>query len=140
MVSSYYGYRIHPISGENQLHNGLDIAAPAGTPVKAGLTGRVTSASYNDSYGNYVILEDSDGYEIRYAHLNSISVSAGASIEKGDENRNSGQYRQFYWKPPAYRTASQWRTSESYLLFRDRRRKYLWRRCGVFFRSGQKIV
>lgn len=85
MVSSYYGYRIHPISGENQLHNGMDIAAPAGTPVKAGLTGRVTSASYNDSYGNYVILEDSDGYEIRYAHLNSISVSAGASIEKGDE-------------------------------------------------------
>lgn len=85
MVSSYYGYRIHPITGENQLHNGMDIAAPEGTPVMAGLTGRVTSASYNDSYGNYVILEDSDGYEIRYAHLNSISVSAGAQIEKGEE-------------------------------------------------------
>ena len=63
----------------------MDIAAPEGTPVMAGLTGRVTSASYNDSYGNYVILEDSDGYEIRYAHLNSISVSAGAQIEKGEE-------------------------------------------------------
>lgn len=85
MVSSYYGYRIHPVSGANQMHNGLDIAAPQGTPVLAGLTGRVTSATYNDSYGNYVVIENSDGYEIRYAHLNSISVSAGQSIEKSDE-------------------------------------------------------
>ena len=85
MVSSYYGYRIHPVNGENQLHNGMDIAAPEGTPVKAGLTGTVTAADYNDSYGNYVILEDENGYEIRYAHLNSISVSAGQQIEKGEE-------------------------------------------------------
>lgn len=85
MVSSYFGYRIHPITGANQMHNGMDIAAPAGTPVKAGLTGRVTSATYNDSYGNYVIIEDSKGYEIRYAHLNSMSVSAGQSIEKGTD-------------------------------------------------------
>lgn len=85
MVSSYYGHRIHPINGENQLHNGMDIAAPEGTPVKAGLTGTVTAADYNDSYGNYVILEDENGYEIRYAHLNSISVSAGQQIEKGEE-------------------------------------------------------
>lgn len=85
MVSSYHGYRIHPISGEKQLHNGMDIAAPEGTPVMAGLSGTVTAADYNDSYGNYVILEDPDGYEIRYAHLSSISVSAGAEVEKGEE-------------------------------------------------------
>lgn len=85
MISSYYGYRIHPISGNNQMHNGLDIAAPEGSSVNAGLTGRVTSATYNDSYGNYVIIEDSDGYELRYAHLQSISVTAGQSIEKGDQ-------------------------------------------------------
>ena len=84
-VTSYYGYRIHPISGANQLHNGMDIGAPEGTKVMAGLTGTVTTSAYNDSYGNYVIIKDSKGYELRYAHLSSRSVSAGASVTKGDE-------------------------------------------------------
>ncbi|MFR0751723.1 MAG: CD1108 family mobile element protein, partial [Ruminococcus sp.] len=76
-VTSYYGYRIHPISGANQLHNGMDIGAPEGTKVMAGLTGTVTTSAYNDSYGNYVVIKDSKGYELRYAHLSSRSVSAG---------------------------------------------------------------
>lgn len=85
LVSSYYGYRIHPITGENQLHNGIDIAAPEGTAVMSGLSGKVTSADYNDSYGNYIILESAEGYEIRYAHLNRIDVSAGEFVEKGTQ-------------------------------------------------------
>ena len=84
-VTSYYGYRIHPISGANQLHNGMDIGAPEGTKVMAGLTGTVTTSAYNDSYGNYVVIKDSKGYELRYAHLSSRSVSAGVSVTKGDE-------------------------------------------------------
>lgn len=84
-VTSYYGYRIHPISGANQLHNGMDIGAPEGTKVMAGLTGTVTTSAYNDSYGNYVVIKDSKGYELRYAHLSSRSVSAGATVTKGDE-------------------------------------------------------
>lgn len=84
-VSSYYGYRIHPTTGANALHNGVDIALAEGTPVAAGLTGKVTTSTYNDSYGNYVVIEDQDGYEIRYAHLSSRSVSAGQQIEKGEE-------------------------------------------------------
>lgn len=84
-VTSYYGYRIHPISGANQLHNGMDIGAPEGTKVMAGLTGTVTTSAYNDSYGNYVVIKDSKGYELRYAHLSSRSVSEGASVTKGDE-------------------------------------------------------
>lgn len=84
-VTSYYGYRIHPISGANHLHNGMDIGAPEGTKVMAGLTGTVTTSAYNDSYGNYVVIKDSKGYELRYAHLSSRSVSAGASVTKGDE-------------------------------------------------------
>lgn len=89
-VSSYFGYRIHPISGVNQMHNGLDIGVPEGTPIYAGLTGTVTESSYNDSYGNYVIIKDSDGYELRYAHLQTRSVSAGATIRKGDEIGKAG--------------------------------------------------
>ena len=84
-VSSYYGYRIHPITGANALHNGVDISLAEGTPVVAGLTGKVTTSTYNDSYGNYVVIEDQDGYEIRYAHLSSRSVSTGQQIEKGEE-------------------------------------------------------
>lgn len=84
-VSSYYGYRIHPISGANAMHNGIDIGAAEGTVVAAGLTGRVTTSTYSDSYGNYVVIEDDKGYEIRYAHLSARSVSAGQSIEKGSE-------------------------------------------------------
>lgn len=83
-VSSYYGYRIHPISGANQLHNGVDIGVPEGTEVLAGLTGTVTTSAYNDSYGNYVVIKDNKGYELRYAHLKSRSVSSGAAITKGD--------------------------------------------------------
>lgn len=84
-VSSYYGYRIHPTTGANALHNGIDISLAEGTPIAAGLTGKVTTSTYNDSYGNYVVIEDQDGYEIRYAHLSSRSVSAGQQIEKGEE-------------------------------------------------------
>lgn len=89
-VSSYYGYRIHPISGANQLHNGLDIGVPEGTKVLAGLTGTVTESSYNESYGNYVVIKNSKGYELRYAHLKSRSVSAGSAIVKGDEIGQAG--------------------------------------------------
>lgn len=89
-VSSYYGYRIHPSTGANQLHNGLDIGVPSGTSVKAGLTGTVTASAYNDSYGNYVIIQDEDGYELRYAHLADRSVTQGATVTKGDEIGQSG--------------------------------------------------
>ncbi len=84
-VTSYYGYRIHPISGANQLHNGMDIGAPEGSKVMAGLTGTVVTSAYNDSYGNYVVIKDSKGYELRYAHLSSRSVTAGSAVTKGDE-------------------------------------------------------
>lgn len=73
-VTSYYGYRIHPISGANQLHNGMDIGAPEGTKVMAGLTGTVTTSAYNDSYGNYVIIKDSKGYELRYSFTSNILI------------------------------------------------------------------
>ena len=58
--------------------------------MKAGLTGTVTASSYNDSYGNYVIIRDGDGYELRYAHLSSRSVAQGAAVTKGDEIGQAG--------------------------------------------------
>lgn len=83
-VSSHYGYRIHPISGEKSLHRGIDIAVPQGTPIRAVHTGRVISAGDAGSYGLCVVIEDELGYQSRYAHCSSLSVSAGQEVTRGD--------------------------------------------------------
>ena len=81
-ISSYYGYRKNPITGEEQLHRGVDIAVPTGTNVYAAHDGTVTQAAYDSHYGNYVVLE-LDGYTTKYAHMETVSVSAGQTVEKG---------------------------------------------------------
>ena len=83
-ISSQYGYRVHPITGETKLHRGIDIAAPAGTPILSVHTGTVTTVAYNSGYGNYIVIEDEDGYVTKYAHLSSTNVTAGQSVEVGD--------------------------------------------------------
>ena len=81
-VSSYYGYRKNPSSGNEEFHRGVDIAVPTGTTVYAAHDGMVTAAAYDSHYGNYVAIEI-DGYTTKYAHMDSISVSAGQEVEKG---------------------------------------------------------
>ena len=83
-VSSGYGYRVHPISGEKNLHRGVDIAVAQGTPIRAIHDGRVISAGDAGSYGLSVGIEDEKGYQSRYAHCSSISVSAGQEVKRGD--------------------------------------------------------
>lgn len=83
-ISCYYGYRVHPISGENQFHRGLDIAIPEGTELYASMDGTVLYARYDDSYGNYIVLQDDRGYSVRYAHMSSLSVSEGQIVTHGD--------------------------------------------------------
>lgn len=84
-VSSPYGYRIHPISGEKDLHRGMDIAVAQGTPILAIQDGRVASAGDAGDYGLCVVIEDDKGYQSRYAHCASLSVSAGQEVKRGDE-------------------------------------------------------
>ena len=81
-VSSYYGYRKNPATGNEEFHRGVDIAVPTGTTVYAAHDGTVTAAAYDSHYGNYVAIEI-DGYTTKYAHMDSISVSAGQTVEKG---------------------------------------------------------
>ena len=83
-VSSGYGYRVHPISGEKNLHRGVDIAVAQGTPIKAIHDGRVVSAGDAGGYGLCVVIEDEKGYQSRYAHCSSISVSVGQEVKRGD--------------------------------------------------------
>ena len=83
-ISSYYGYRTSPTSGEVDMHNGLDIAMPEGTQILAVQDGTVQTAAYSSSYGNYIILENNDGYKTLYAHCRSLQVSAGQEVKTGD--------------------------------------------------------
>ena len=81
-VSSYYGYRKNEVTGNEEFHRGVDIAVPTGTTVYAAHDGTVTAAAYDSHYGNYVAIEI-DGYTTKYAHMDSLSVSSGQTVEKG---------------------------------------------------------
>ena len=89
-ISSYYGYRKNPNTGVEELHRGVDIAVPTGTFVYAAHDGTVTEATYDSYYGNYVVITDSKGYTTKYAHMDSLNVSAGQSVKKGDNIGKSG--------------------------------------------------
>ncbi len=82
-VSSYYGYRKNPVTGERQLHRGIDIAVPESTCVYAAHSGVVEAAGYDGEYGNYVVIGDDKGFTTKYAHLSAVSVSAGQDVESG---------------------------------------------------------
>jgi len=84
-VTSYYGYRIHPIHGDKRLHRGIDIALPEGTEIRSGFDGTVVEVGYDaDGYGNFVVVEDADGYQARYAHCHDVFVTAGQPVSLGD--------------------------------------------------------
>ena len=89
-ISSYYGYRKNPNTGAEELHRGVDIAVPTGTVVYAAHDGTVTQAAYDSYYGNYVVITDSKGYTTKYAHMDSLTVSAGQSVKKSDTVGESG--------------------------------------------------
>lgn len=82
-VTSPYGYRVHPISGDKNLHRGIDIGMPEGTPIMAVQDGRVVSAGYQGDYGLCVVIEDDKGYQSKYAHCARLYVSAGQEVERG---------------------------------------------------------
>ncbi len=83
-ITSYYGYRNHPITGTNKLHRGIDIAAPFGSNVLAAESGTVVTAGYNSSYGYYVTINHGGGYVTLYAHNSKLLVSSGQKVNRGD--------------------------------------------------------
>lgn len=80
-ISSHYGYRIHPITGRRQFHDGLDIAAPYGNSVYAYTDGRVVEAGWNGGYGYCVLIDHGNGLRTRYAHLSKINVRVGQRVQ-----------------------------------------------------------
>lgn len=87
-VTSYYGYRVHPISGEKNYHTGVDIGMPQGTEILAGHDGTVTLAGNAGGYGLCVAIEGEayEGHSLttKYGHCSQILVSAGQEVKAGD--------------------------------------------------------
>lgn len=86
-ITSLFGFRIHPISGDQRFHSGTDIGAAQGTPVLAAQDGVVASADYAGGYGLMIVLEhdkESPELQSRYAHLSEILVEPGSRVNRGD--------------------------------------------------------
>ena len=83
MVSSPFGRRESPTAGASTYHQGIDLAAPAGTPIYATRTGVVTIATYSNSAGWYVSINHGDGYSSIYMHMTSYVVSSGQAVSAG---------------------------------------------------------
>ncbi|OIR02349.1 murein DD-endopeptidase MepM [mine drainage metagenome] len=82
-ITSPFGVRVDPINEKSAIHEGVDLGAPAGTPVVATGDGRVATAGWEDGYGNMVDLDHGMGLHTRYAHLARILVKPGERVTRG---------------------------------------------------------
>ena len=87
-ITSQFGYRVDPITGEVNSHTGTDIACAEGTPILAAADGTVTVAngldSWGGSYGYYIQIDHGGGLETLYAHCSSICVTTGQQVQAGE--------------------------------------------------------
>ena len=87
-ITSQFGYRVDPITGEVSSHTGTDIACAEGTPILAAADGTVTVAngldSWGGSYGYYIQIDHGGGLETLYAHCSSICVTTGQQVQAGE--------------------------------------------------------
>lgn len=86
LVTSRYGWRVHPITGTERFHAGIDINGygNAGGVIYAADGGTVVRSRYSDSYGNYVMINHDGNMQTLYAHMSGTAVSEGQTVNKGD--------------------------------------------------------
>ncbi len=82
-LTSWYGWRKDPFSGSRIFHNGIDLAAAIGTPVRAAMAGTVTQIGYSTISGNYITVRHASGYSSFYGHLSATYVSVGTKVGVG---------------------------------------------------------
>lgn len=83
-ITSGYGWRKNPITGRGkEFHEGIDIAARVGTPVRAAAGGEVVFAGYRSGWGRVLVIDHGNGYRTQYAHNSSLLVKVGEQVEKG---------------------------------------------------------
>jgi len=102
-ITSGFGWRSDPFgSGRREFHNGIDIAARMGTPIRASMAGRVSVAGWDNVMGNFVIITHPRGYRTLYAHMSRIRVRQGAYVgagqhigDVGSTGRSTGPHLHF---------------------------------------------
>ena len=82
-ITSPFGWRVHPITGTQKFHSGVDIGADYGVPIHAAQSGTVEYAGWVSGYGNTVIINHGGGITTLYGHNQSLAVSAGQSVSQG---------------------------------------------------------
>lgn len=90
-LSSGFGYREHPIEGEEKFHYGIDIAADTGTEIDCFADGTVTAVGESSSYGKYLIVSHDGGYTTLYAHCSKITTSSGSKVTEGQKIAEVGE-------------------------------------------------
>jgi len=102
VITSQTGFRTDPFDGKLKHHNGLDIAAPSGTPVKPVAPGTVIFSGWKGGYGNTVIIDHAAGMKTVYAHHSSNSVGVGEAVDtntiialSGSTGRSTGPHLHF---------------------------------------------
>ena len=82
-ISSGFGGRKSPTAGASTYHKGVDLAAPSGTPILAAGSGKVVTATYSSSAGNYIMISHGNRLYTVYMHCSRLAVSAGKQVTKG---------------------------------------------------------
>ena len=83
-ISSYFGPRPQPVPGASTNHKGVDLAAPYGTAILASASGTVTTSTYSNSAGNYIVIAHGNGMSTVYMHCSVLCVSVGDDVEQGE--------------------------------------------------------
>lgn len=89
-ITSKFGWRTHPIKKTRLFHNGLDIAVPKGTAVRAAASGKVVHSGWMNGFGYTVIIDHGKGIETLYGHNSKVTVARGANVTKGQKVALSG--------------------------------------------------
>ena len=84
LTSAFSQMRAHPILHIDRPHEGIDVVAPAGTPIEAPAAGTVISAGWSTGYGNTVTIDHGFGLVTRYAHASRLLVRPGQRVRRGE--------------------------------------------------------
>lgn len=83
-ITTYFGYRIHPITKKIDFHPAIDISGTNNSDIKSILSGQVNEIGESDIYGNYIIIQHRDGIRSKYCHCQKIYKNPGNKIEQGE--------------------------------------------------------
>ncbi|MFW6238433.1 MAG: peptidoglycan DD-metalloendopeptidase family protein [Halanaerobiales bacterium] len=89
-ISSNFGWRIHPISDKREFHNGVDVAVPIGTEIRAAAGGQVIYSGWKGGYGKTVVIDHGQGIQTYYAHNSRLLVREGTFVKVGEKIAGAG--------------------------------------------------